>query len=92
MVETKHIYLNNALLITIVARLAWGESEPHEFSVLPQGLDDVADAAIIVSPLIFLFWYISLSTIRLSKLLTGGQMAWESYVCQQTAQVYRPAM
>lgn len=46
--QVEGIYLENPLLVAIVAKLAWGESGSHPFSVLPRGIEDVVDAAIIV--------------------------------------------
>jgi hypothetical protein len=43
------IYLDDHLLLAIVAKLAWGDNHPYSFAVLPRGIEDVVDAAIIVS-------------------------------------------
>lgn len=43
------VYLENQLLIAIVAKLAWGDNLPKSFSVLPRGVEDVVDSSVIVS-------------------------------------------
>ena len=43
------MYLEDQLLVAIVAKLAWGDSSANSFSVLPHAAEDVVEASVIVS-------------------------------------------
>ncbi len=47
--EKSAVYLEDQLLIAIVAKLAWSDNLSNSFSVLPRGAEDIVDGSIIVS-------------------------------------------
>lgn len=45
--------LNSTVLLPVLSALAWGETGGKDCSDIPGGLDDVADAIVIVSCFVF---------------------------------------
>jgi hypothetical protein len=44
------------ILYEVTSALAWGESGGHSSSLLPRGIDDIANAAVIVSHAIIIIF------------------------------------